>query len=142
MKRGGWFPDREAVVPFSRSGSVTVNRAVNPRTATSRLRVTTSGANAVVQLYNPASGKHIISVYVRRDDDVIIPVPPGTYRMQVVEGDKWHGPVKYFGASTTTETVVGNMTFERNSGSGIDLNRRPDGNLPTRPNMFNPAPLH
>ena len=141
IKRAGWLPDWQETIPFPSSGSVTVNRKINPRSATSKLRVVTAAANAVVQLYDPASGVHMISVYVRKDDDVEIPVPPGTYRVQVVEGDKWHGKVKYFGSSTTTDTVVSTMTFARHASNGIDLHRRPDGNLPTRPNLFNPAPL-
>ncbi len=140
-KRHGWFPDLEPAVAFPSSGSVTVARNVDPQTATSRLRVQTDKANAVVQLYDHETDAHVISVYVGRDDDVTVPVPPGTYRMQLVEGDKWHGPTRYFGSSTTTDTVTASMQFDRRATHGIDLHRRPDGNLHTRPNLNNPKPL-
>lgn len=142
IKRAGWLPDWEEAIPFPSSGSVTVNREIDPRTATSRLRVITAAANAVVQLYDASTGVHIISLYVRRDDEVNVPVPPGTYRVKIVEGDKWHGREKYFGSSTTSDTVVATMTFGRHLTHCIDLHRRPDGNLPTRPDLFNPKPLH
>lgn len=141
IKRAGWLPDWERAAPFPSSGSVTVNREIDPRTATSRLRVITATANAVVQLYDAETGVHIISLYVRRDDEVNVPVPPGTYRVKIIEGDKWHGRTKYFGSSTTSDTVVATMTFGRHLAHGIDLHRRPDGNLPTRPDLFNPKPL-
>jgi hypothetical protein len=141
IKRAGWLPDWEEAVPFPSSGSVTVNREIDPRTATSRLRVITAEANAVVQLYDASTGVHIISLYVRRDDEVVVPVPPGTYRVKLVEGDKWHGRSRYFGSSTTSDTVIATMSFSRRLTLGIDLHRRPDGNLPTRPDLFNPKPL-
>jgi hypothetical protein len=141
IKRAGWLPDWEQAIPFPSSGSVTVNREIDPRAATSRLRVISAAANAVVQLFDAETGVHIISLYVRRDDDVNVPVPPGTYRVKLVEGDKWHGRVRYFGSSTTSDTVVATMTFGRHLTHGIDLHRRPDGNLPTRPDLFNPKPL-
>lgn len=140
-KRNGWFPDLQPAVAFPRSGSVTVNRNVDPRKATARLRVVTDQTNAVVQLYDRETDEHVISVYVRRDDDVSVPVPPGTYRMQLVEGDKWHGPVRYFGPSTTYETVIQDMTFSKRQGNGVDLHRSPTGKLPTRANLTNPKAL-
>lgn len=141
MKRGGWFPDMMDTVPFPRSGSVSVNKEVEPRSATSKMRVTAGSANAVVQLFDPGTDQHVISVYVRKEDDVSIPVPPGTYRMRVIEGDKWHGPVKFFGSSTTYESVVRLMTFTPTHYSGIDLHRRVDGELQTRIKIGDPPPL-
>jgi len=140
-KRSGWFPDRAAELRFPSSGTVTVNNSVDPTTATSRLHITTNNANAVVQLYKWKTNEHVISVYVRGDDDVTTAIPPGKYRMQIVEGDKWHGLTDYFGSSTTTDTVVAAMRFEPRAGHSIDLNRRPDGNLHTRPKLTGPEEL-
>jgi len=140
-KRSGWFPDRAAEMRFPSSGSVTVNNSVDPKTATSRLHITTNNANAVVQLYRWKTNEHVISVYVRGDDDVTTAIPPGKYRMLIVEGDKWHGLTDYFGSSTTTDTVVAAMQFKPRGGHSIDLNRRPDGNLHTRPKLTGPEAL-
>ena len=142
VKRNGWLPDLEAAHSFPGSGSVTVSRSVNPRKATAHLRVVTAKANAVVQLYDDETDRHVISVYVARDDDVTVPIPPGTFRMRLVEGDKWHSRTRYFGSSTTSDTVVGLMTFDRHTTRWIDLHRRPDGNLPTRADLTNPEPLN
>lgn len=140
-KRGGWLPDWGAAVAFPSSGSVTINGTVDPRSATARMRVTTDQANAVVQLFDRESDTHVISVYVRRNDDVTVPVPPGTYRMKIVEGDRWQGATRYFGPSTTYETVVRPMVFTHASGNGVDLHRSPGGNLHTSINITDPKPL-
>lgn len=140
-KRFGWLPDFGETLPFPSSGSVTVASGVDPKTATSKLRVATDKANAVIQLHDALTARHVISVYVGRNDDVTVPVPPGTYKVSLVEGDKWHGPERYFGWSTTYDTVVKDLTFENRTIHGIDLHRRPDGNLPTRFNLGDPEPL-
>lgn len=105
------------------------------------MAVTTSNAHAVVQLFDPDSGRHVISVYVRKNDRATVAVPPGIYRMKIAEGQRWHGPRDFFGPSTTYETVADLMIFQPLGGNGIDLNRRPNGNLPTRPNWRGPRPL-
>lgn len=141
-KRSGWIPDRKAELPFPASGTVTVNDSVDPKTATSRIEVTAAQANAVVQLFDRKTDAHVISVYVNRNEDVSVPVPPGTYRMRIVEGDKWHGLTAWFGASTTYETVVRPMVFTRRESHMIDLHRSPGGNLHTSINITNPKPLN
>jgi len=141
VKRAGWFPDRTPEIAFPATGTVTVSNGVNPRSATSRMSVVTDQANAVVQLFKRQTDEHVISVYVHRNDDVTVPVPPGTYRMKIIEGDKWHGTTSYFGPSTTFETVVRPMVFTRQRGSGIDLHRSPAGTLHTSINIKDPTPL-
>lgn len=140
-KRSGWLPDRRAEVPFPSSGSVTVANGVDGRLATGNLGVRTDQANAVVQLFSRRTDEHIISIYVRRHDEVRIPVPPGTYKMKLIEGDKWHGPTDFFGPSTTFETVKKPVTIEPRGGFTVDLHRSPAGNLHTSINLQNPDPL-
>jgi len=141
IKRDGWLPDGGAVLPFPETGSVTVRASLNAAGATSRMTVVTADAHAVVQLFEPRSGHHVLSVYVRKNDRTTIAVPPGFYRMKIAEGQAWHGPRKFFGASTAYETVVRPMIFTPEQGSGIDLHRRPDGRLRTRPDWSGPKPL-
>ena len=141
-KRAGWIPDLAVEVPFPASGTVTVNNRVDPKTATSRFKVSAGQANAVVQLFDRATDEHVISVYVNRNEETSTPVPPGTYRMKIIEGDRWHGLTKWFGTSTTYETVVKPMVFEKHTIHGIDLHRTPAGNLHTTINFRNPKPLN
>ncbi|RVT38665.1 hypothetical protein [Sphingobium algorifonticola] len=141
LKREGWLPDTRPARAFPESGSVTISPFVSPKSASARLTVITSNANAVVQLFEPDSGRHILSLYVRKNERTTTAVPPGTYRMKIIEGQRWHGPTEFFGSSTTYETITELMSFSRLEGNGIDLNRRPDGNLRTRPNWNAPAPL-
>jgi len=140
-QRQGWIPDFEAGQPFPETGSVTVARSINRRDVRSRLTVEASDANAVVQLFEPVSNMHILSVYVARNNRVTVPAPTGTFRMRLVEGRKWHGPKRYFGPNTSYETVVDLMTFGQGSGQVIDLHRRPNGNLKTRLMVSGPTPL-
>jgi len=141
IKLAGWLPDLEEPVPFPASGSVTVNRSVDPKSAISRLHVIAARGNAVVQLYDPATAAHVISLYVRRGEEAAIPVPPGTYRMQILEGDKWHGASRYFGISTVTQSVPAPMRIEPATVRTINLHRSFLGNLRTVTNLRSPQPL-
>lgn len=141
-KRSGWLPDYGVELPFPASGTVTVNDSVDPRSATSRIHVIAGPANAVVQLLNSETEAHVISVYVKRAEETSVPVPPGVFRVKIIEGDKWHGLNKWFGPSTTYETVVRPMTFTRLRYHTINLHRSPAGNLPTKINITDPEPLN
>lgn len=140
-KRNGWIPDLASTQPFPESGSVTVAKSLSTQRVTSWLEVQTSNANAVVQLIDPDTREHVISLYVAGDDRVRVPVPRGTYQMRLIEGQKWHGTERWFGPNTSFETVVKPMTFERRATRIIDLRRRRDGNLKTRLNVSSPEPL-
>lgn len=137
-KRSGWVPDSREEVAFPQTGEVMVNRAVDPTTAIASFRVVAADANAVAQLYR-LSGEHVISVFVRKNDDVTTRVPPGTYQLRIAEGQCWFGPEHFFGNSMTFETAAEAMRFTRRQGNGIDLHRRPDGSLKTRPNFRDPT---
>lgn len=140
-QRAGWLPDGTAAIPFPESGSVTVAEGATRKRITSFLTVKTADANVVVQFYDPASGRHVISVYVSKNDRIRVPVPQGTFRMRLIEGQKWHGPARYFGSNTSYETVADLMTFGSRTGHIIDLHRRPEGNLKTRMMLVRPESL-
>jgi len=131
-QRKGWLPDLAAAAPFPETGSVTVARTISRGDIQSRLTVDASEANAVVQLFDPTTNRHIFSVYVARNNRITVPAPTGTFRMRLIEGQKWHGTERYFGPNTSYETVAELMTFEPRSEHIFDLHRRPDGNLKTR----------
>ncbi|MEP3145467.1 hypothetical protein [Qipengyuania citrea] len=141
MRRSGWLPDFEQGVPFPESGSVTVASDLPMAIVRSRLSVVTSDANAVVQLMDPGSGRHALSVFVAANSRVDIPAPVGIWRMRVIEGRKWHGSRDFFGPNTQFETVAQLMEFRVTRGNGIDLHRRFDGNLKTRMMLTGPEPL-
>lgn len=140
-QRTGWIPDFTAAAPFPETGSVTVARNIKRADIKSTLTVDASEANAVVQLFDPATGRHVFSVYVAANNRMTVPAPTGTFRMRLIEGQKWHGTTRYFGRNTSYETVAELMTFEPRSGHIIDLHRRPDGNLKTRLMLSRPEKL-
>ena len=59
IKREGWLPDFDTAVRFPETGSVTVARTIRRADIESRLTVEASEANAVVQLFDPATNRHI-----------------------------------------------------------------------------------
>ncbi|MDX3911614.1 MAG: hypothetical protein QHC67_17660 [Sphingobium sp.] len=141
IKLAGWLPDTETEIPFPASGSVTVNRSVDPKSAISHLRIIAARGNALVQLYDPGTAAHVISVYARRNADVAVPVPPGTYRVRIVEGDKWHGGQRYFGISTVSQTVSAPVRIDPHWTRVIDLHRSRWGNLRGSADIRSPKPL-
>ncbi|MDF0490593.1 hypothetical protein PX554_20890 [Sphingomonas sp. H39-1-10] len=140
-QRKGWLPDFTVSLPFPETGSVTVARTIERSSIKSTLTVDASAANAVVQLFDPATNRHIFSVYVAGNNRITVPAPTGTFRMRLIEGKKWHGTTRYFGPNTSYETVAELMTFEPRSGHIIDLHRKPDGNLKTRLMLSQPEKL-
>jgi hypothetical protein len=139
-QRSGWVGEWSGAneVPFPASGSVTVNAAIDPRSAISRFRVTTADANAVAQLFT-LSGVHVISLYVRKNSDVTTRVPPGRYTLKVAEGQRWFGDERFFSTSMTFETAVDQINLTPERGGGIDLHRTPAGTLMTRPSLGSPT---
>lgn len=140
-KRRGWLPDFQPAITFPESGSVAVARTLPLGLVQSRLRVSAAEANAVVQLIDPHTGAHALSVFVAANDDIDVPAPAGRWRMRIVEGQKWHGPKDFFGPNTQFETVAKLMDFPARGGNGINLHRRFDGNLSTRQMLTGPDPL-
>jgi hypothetical protein len=141
LQRKGWLPDLAAAIPFPETGSVTVSRTIRAADVKSSLTVEASEANAVVQLFEPVTNRHVLSVYVAANNRVTVPAPIGTFRMRLIEGQRWHGTNRYFGPNTSYETVADLMTFEPRSGHIVDLHRRPDGNLKTRLMLSRPVSL-
>lgn len=131
-KREGWVPDLAAALPFPETGSVTVAISLKAGALRSSLSVAAGAANAVVQFFDPLTDRHIFSVYVAKHERVTVPAPIGTFRMRLIEGQRWHGTSRYFGPNTSYETAAELLTFEPSAGHIIDLNRRPDGNLKTK----------
>lgn len=140
-QRRGWLPDFSPGKPFPETGSVTVGRNIARARITSALTVVAADPNAVVQLFDPDTDAHVLSVYVAGNRRITIPAPAGTFRMRLIEGKKWHGARRYFGPKTSFETVARLMTFEPGGQRIVDLHRRPDGNLKTRPMISGPVPL-
>jgi len=140
-QRKGWLPDFEKAVPFPETGSVTVPENTVGFVSKSFLTIGASEANAVVQLFDPETNRHALSIYVAANRRVTVPVPSATYRVRLIEGPNWHGTTRYFGPNTSYETVAELMTFRPRSGHLIDLHRRPDGNLKTRMMLSRPSRL-
>ncbi len=95
-----WSADGAAYRTFPPSGSVTVTTAMRPGSATARLAITAGTHNAILQLLAPTTGHHVLSIFLRAGETRIVPVPPGTWRVRVIEGRTWAGPRRLFGDGT------------------------------------------
>lgn len=89
--------------------------------------------NYVVLLVDAETGHSVMAIYCRSGDQTVVPVPVGSYRVRAASGMDWYGMKGLFGAHTHVEEVVATLTVTSRMGQSIDFNRRPDGNLPTRP---------
>jgi hypothetical protein len=141
LKRAGWLPDPEPGLPFPETGTVIVAPDLPEKSVRSRMTVRASASNAVVQLFHPETGRFRMAVFVRAGEEIYTAAPIGTWQMRIVEGQKWHGPKKYFGPNTQYETVAEVMEFTEQLHNGIDLNRRVDGNLKTRLTLSGPEAM-
>lgn len=85
---------------FPPSGSVTVSTRLRPGAATARLAIDAGERDAIVQFLTPKGERHVLSVFMRAGERRIVPVPPGDWRVRVIEGRTWAGPQRLFGSAT------------------------------------------
>ncbi|WP_275585237.1 hypothetical protein, partial [Stenotrophomonas maltophilia] len=67
----------EPAQPFPESGSVTVGANVIGLIKRSNLTIEAADSNTVVQLVDPDTNAHALSIYVAANDRVSLPVPAG-----------------------------------------------------------------
>jgi hypothetical protein len=93
--------------------------------------------NYAVQLGDWATGKVIATIPIRAGETVQLKVPLGQYSVTIANGKRWLGPDKLFGSSGELRRSVTPLHFYRSgqqtTGHRIDLTKRVNGNLETRP---------
>lgn len=125
---GWWWSDRRNEYrTFPPSGSVTVTTALRPGAATARLAIRAGSAKAIVQLLAPQSGAHVLSIFLRPGDRRIVPVPPGTWRVRVIEGHAWDGPRRLFGPQTHIRRLPGLLHLVPGERPSLSLGSRESG---------------
>lgn len=122
-----WSDRRHEYRTFPPSGSVTVTTALRPGAATARLAIRAGSAKAIVQLLAPQSGAHVLSIFLRAGDRRIVPVPPGTWRVRVIEGQAWDGPRRLFGAQTHIRRLPGLLRLVPGERPSLTLGSRESG---------------
>lgn len=125
-----WSADGAAYRTFPPSGSVTVTTAMRPGSATARLAITPGGQNAIVQLLAPTTGHHVLSIFLRAGETRIVPVPPGTWRLRVIEGRTWAGPRRLFGDGTHIRRYPHLLHLDRASHLSLSLADPSEGHRP------------
>lgn len=134
----GW-PDRliEAVgrrqaVVFPESGSVQVMPVA--LRATKMVPWSIIGdpkRHSVLRLTDADTGEYVMSVYVRRAEQVEVPVPAGRYRLDIASGSTWYGRRALFGFDEQLERAYTVQEFTPDAGRVLDLRRTLAGNMPT-----------
>ncbi len=94
--------------------------------------------HAFVKLLDYNSKKVIITAFIRSGDMIEIPVPSGTYRIRIAEGDQWYGQKDMFGSKTISEMTEKDSDtatkFEFKELSGYELGFYcSSGNLKSKP---------
>lgn len=116
-----WSAEGGAYRTFPPSGSVTVTAAMRPGSATARLAITAGTQNAILQLLAPTTGHHVLSIFLRAGERRIVPVPPGTWRVRVIEGRTWAGPRRLFGDGTHIRRYPHLLHLDRASHLSLSL---------------------
>lgn len=125
-----WSAEGGAYRTFPPSGSVTVTTAMRPGSATARLAITAGGQNAILQLLAPTTGHHVLSIFLRAGETRIVPVPPGTWRLRVIEGRTWAGPRRLFGDGTHIRRYPHLLHLDRASHLSLSLADPSEGHRP------------
>lgn len=125
-----WSGDGAAYRTFPPSGSVTVTTAMRPGSATARLAITAGTHNAILQLLTPTAGHHVLSIFLRAGERRIVPVPPGTWRVRVIEGRTWAGPRRLFGGGTHIRRYPHLLHLDRASHLSLSLADPSEGHRP------------
>lgn len=128
--------------PFPPSGAVLWYVAVNDG-QTAPLTITappTGDGLHAVRVDLAEGGPTIALIPLRRGERVKVEIPLGRYEMTFASGERWLGPEDLFGM--TGEKRKANKIFHfyrsgnQTMGHQIDLTKRLDGNLTTRPSTF------
>ncbi|GAO52974.1 hypothetical protein [Novosphingobium sp. MD-1] len=122
-----WQDSHREYRTFPPSGSVTVTTALRPGAATARLGIRAGSAKAIVQLLAPQSGAHVLSIFLRAGDRRIVPVPPGAWRVRVIEGHAWDGPRRLFGPQTHIRRLPGLLRLAPGQHQALSLGSRESG---------------
>lgn len=123
-------------MPLPATGEIDRNFQESPNTTYAPFRIiaTTSSMNYLVKLEDWKSGSSVLTVFVRRGDEVTVKVPIGIYRAKYAYGNSWHGPHELFGGETMIARVTLPLPFtsEPNQVIGKVINLSPSiaGNLP------------
>lgn len=128
------------IVQFPESGSVTVSTTLETAKANSHFQITASDKDSVIQLFDPATDAHILSIYIRRNETRRVPVPSGTFTIRIAQGLNWYGQHRFFGETTKYDRANENMTFTKATGNRVIV-ASPLGNMPMTPERNRPPRL-
>ena len=102
-------------------------------------KVSAKGATThyFVKLEDWRTATPVVTVFVRKGEEVAIHVPLGEFRLKYASGTNWMGPEALFGLVTSSSTAMSPMIFrvEGNQYRGhiLELTPRISGNLQTAP---------
>lgn len=91
----------------------------------------TDGSLTVVRI-RTASGDPVLTAYLAGRDVVELPMPPGAYQLTVAYGRDWLDDERLFGLQTAVVEIANGIFVNPGVSQRIDLQRRPDGNLPMK----------
>lgn len=126
---------------FPATGTVSVSPGLRMDRVKSRLTLQGAADSAIVQLREPATGRHVMSVYVRPSERTTIAAPTGRFSVHFIRGSDWQDTQRFFGDATRHDQVIGTIDFTAAQGHILDLRLGPDSNLVVRRLNTAPEPL-
>ncbi|MDO7836878.1 hypothetical protein Q4610_17670 [Sphingobium sp. HBC34] len=98
-------------VPFPKSGSVYVTKAVDLQRRQGLLRLKADGFSSngyFILFHEIEAGKDVLGFYLRGGDNIAVPMPVGEYRVRIASGNTgfWRGIEHLFGSTNARELLA------------------------------------
>lgn len=126
-------------IPLPASGLLRVREqaAMPLQLAPVRIENACESRHVLVKFVEPATGRSILSAFVRAGESAYFKVPLGTYELRYAAGDQWSGEQTLFGADTIYRKLGGHYSFAREGqkilGYTFRLDMTPGGSSPLEP---------
>lgn len=120
--------------PLPKDGEVRMTNRKQKRIAPFEIN-SSYASHHLVKLADAATGKPVMTVFVRGGSTVKVDVPLGNFTVKYASGDKWYGDTHLFGPDTSYAKADENFNFRQTgnqvSGYSITLYKVDNGNLQT-----------
>ena len=135
------FPSKAPAIALPETGNTTLYQLGLHSPAIAQFEVVSHPSHSenhhLVKLVDTASGRPVLSVFVRSGEIATMKVPLGTYKVNIAQGKDWQGETNLFGRNMLVKQGLTPLKFyaKQNSITGhiLKLEDTVSGNYPTRP---------
>lgn len=131
------FDTPQMPLPASGLLSVQEQEDIPPQLAPVRIENACENRHVLVKFVEPATGRTMLSAFVRAGDSAQFKVPLGIYELRFAAGNHWLGQQTLFGPETIYRKLGGHYSFARKGqkimGYTFRLDMTPGGSSPLDP---------